>query len=203
MDDFVIVCASERDARRIAAVLPKRLGRYGLSLHPEKTRLVRFQRPARKARPPWEDRPGTFDFLGFTHYWGTSRRNWPVVKRRTAKDRLQRAATALASWCKQNRHRPIREQAETLSTKLQGHFQYYGLTGNSHQLGRLRHTVVRAWFKWLNRRGGGKPMNWKVFNARILANYPLPPVRITMTVDRINQRRADRRGLPGLLPAIS
>jgi len=199
-DDFVIGCERQEDAERIMTVLPKRFEKYGLTIHPEKTRLVDFRSPAKQAGG---GKPGTFDFLGFTHYWGTSRRNWPVVKRRTAKDRLQRAATALTSWCKQNRHRPIREQAETLSTKLQGHFQYYGLTGNSHQLGRLRHTVVRTWFKWLNRRGGGKPMNWKVFNARILANYPLPPVRITMTVDRINQRRADRKGLPGLLPAIS
>jgi len=199
-DDFVIGCERQEDAERIMDVLPKRFGKYGLTIHPEKTRLVDFRSPARQ-----EDgrKPGTFDFLGFTHHWAISRKGWPVVKRRTAKDRLRRAATALTSWCKQNRHRPVREQAETLSVKLRGHFQYYGLVGNSQRLGRLRHIVLRAWHKWLNRRGGGQPITWKAFNARILANYPLPLVRITWTVEKLAQRRAERQGLPGMLVALS
>ncbi len=199
-DDFVIGCERQEDAERIMDVLPKRFGKYGLAIHPEKTRLVDFRPPARQADG---EKPGTFDFLGFTHHWGISRRGWPVIKRRTAKDRLQRAATALTGWCKQNRHRSVREQAETLSVKLQGHFLYYGLVGNSQRLGRLRHIVLRAWHKWLNRRGGGQPMTWKAFNTRILANYPLPPVRITWTVEKLIQRRADRQGLSGMLSALS
>ena len=107
-DDFVILCANGQDARRIAAVLPKRLGRFGLTLHPDKTRLVRFERPARWARPKRPDRPGTFDFLGFTHMWGLSRRNYWVVQQKTVTKRLSRSLREIGEWCRRYRHRPTR-----------------------------------------------------------------------------------------------
>ena len=115
-------------------MLPKRFGKYGLTVHPEKTRLIQFQRPpsrpARKGQPQAES-PGTFDLLGFSHYWARSRKgNW-VVKRKTAPSRFTRAVTRIAQWCRIHRHHPIAEQHQTLSQKLRGHFAYYGITGNS------------------------------------------------------------------------
>ena len=105
-DDFVIGVAREDDARRIMEVLPKRMSKYGLTVHPEKTRVVRFH-PADVADSEPADQnstgPRTFDFLGFTHYWGRSRRGGWVVKCKTAKGRLKRALDALAAWCRGRR----------------------------------------------------------------------------------------------------
>ena len=132
-DDFVIGVAREDDARRIMEVLPKRMSKYGLTVHPEKTRLVRFQPPQAddsetEERDPPE--PTTFDFLGFTHYWGRSQQGAWVVKRKTAKSRFKRASTALSEWCRKNLHLPIKEQHQKLTQKLRGHYGYYGITGN-------------------------------------------------------------------------
>ena len=122
-DDFVIGVAREDDARRIMEVLPKRMSKYGLTVHPEKTRLVRFQPPEAddsdtEGRDPPE--PRTFDFLGFTHYWGRSQRGAWVVKRKTAKSRLKRALAALSEWCRKNLHLPIKEQHQKLTQKAAG-----------------------------------------------------------------------------------
>ena len=101
-DDFVIGVAREDDAKRIMDVLPKRMSKYGLTVHPEKTRLARFEPPQAddsetEERDPPE--PRTFDFLGFTHYWGRSQRGAWVVKRKTARSRLKRAFSTLSEWC--------------------------------------------------------------------------------------------------------
>jgi group II intron reverse transcriptase/maturase len=132
-DDVVILCAAERDAQRLMTVLPKRLAKYGLTLHPTKTRVIRCTRPPYAPRrqraqdPTW---PGTFDLLGFTHYWGRSRRgNW-VVKRKTAVKRLSRARHRLNAWCRSHRHAPVAWQHQQLMQKLRGHYAYYGITGN-------------------------------------------------------------------------
>ena len=185
-DDAVIGFANERDARRVLEVLPKRFGRYGLTLHPEKTRLVRFRRPPRETgrqdRSPGS-RPGTFDLLGFTHYWGLSRQgNW-VVKRRTAGDRFTRAVRAVGEWCRRNRHQPIAEQQQALSRKLHGHFGYYGITGNANSLSRFRAEVIRLWRKWLGRRKRGNPYPWSRF-AKLFDRYPLPGVIVYQSVYR-------------------
>ena len=133
-DDFVIGFTREDDARRVMEMLPKRFGKYGLTIHPDKTRLVLFRRPSYASSPkggPQGDRPGTFDLLGFTHYWSRSRKgNW-VVKRKTSASRFTRAVRTIAQWCRLHRHRPIAEQYGILSQKLRGHFAYYGITGNS------------------------------------------------------------------------
>ena len=176
-DDFVIGFAREEDARRVLDVLPKRFGKYGLTLHPDKTRLVPFQRPPHQDSPVTTServRPGSFDLLGFTHFWGRSRRGFWVVKRKTAQGRLSRALTTIAQWCRFNRHRPIPEQHQTLSQKLRGHFAYFGITGNSFALSRFRAAVVRIWQKWLSRRRRRGFLSWVVFD-RLLRRYPLPP----------------------------
>jgi hypothetical protein len=124
-DDFVMGFACEEDARRVLEVLPKRFGKYGLALHPDKTRLVPFQRPPQQTPPtdPARDsRPGSFDLLGCTHSWGRSRRGFWVVKRKTAHGRLSRALRSIAQWCRLHRHAPLAEQHQTLVQKLRGHF---------------------------------------------------------------------------------
>lgn len=177
-DDFVIGFMDEHDARRVLEVLPKRFARYGLTIHPEKTRLVPFHRPR-----PEGDRPGTFDFLGFTHYWCVSRKgNW-VIKRKTASSRFTRAVRAISDWCRKNRHVPIADQAKALGQKLRGHFAYYGITGNSVALTTFRREVTRIWYKWLRRRHRHRP-RWSWF-SRLLKRYPLPSAITVHSVCRV------------------
>ena len=174
-DDFVIGFTNEEDARRLLEVLPKRFGKYGLTIHPDKTRLVPFRSPAASdgVGSGKGTSPGTFDLLGFTHFWGRSLKgNW-VVKRRTAADRLQRAIRKIADWCRLNRHLPIPEQHQTLCQKLLGHFGYFGITGNYEALRRFRDAVTGLWRKWLARRSRGAPFSWDRFNL-LLKRYPLP-----------------------------
>jgi group II intron reverse transcriptase/maturase len=176
-DDFVIVFAEERDARRVEAVLPKRLARFGLRLHPEKTRLVHFQMPREKAKSPQSEGPGAFTFLGFTHYWGKSRKgNW-VVKRKTAASRFTRSMVRVRQWCRRCRHEPVPWQQRRLSSVLRGHYAYYGITGNYRALDNFHRQVTREWRKWLNRRSQKARMTWKRFN-RLSGTYPLPRPRI-------------------------
>ncbi len=177
-DDFVIGFGQEDDARRVLAVLPKRFGKYGLTLHPEKTRLIDFRRPSPPATAPpgttGPARPRTFDLLGFTHYWARSRRgNW-VIKQRTARGRLSRAIKRVGEWCRAHRHRPLAEQREHLARKLRGHYAYYGITGNSRMLARFRSEVTRRWHYWLNRRSQRGQWSWERFR-QFLARCPLPP----------------------------
>jgi RNA-directed DNA polymerase len=184
-DDFVIGFASEADARRVLAVLPKRFGKYGLTLHPEKTRLVAFGPPPRssEAGSGSGSRPGTFDLLGFLHYWARSRRGQWVVKRRTAASRFRRTLRMIAQWCRFHRHLPIPEQHRTLSHKLRGHCAYYGITGNGEALRRFREAVQRTWQKWLSRRSWAGGLSWDAFNA-LRRRYPLPPALVVHSVCR-------------------
>lgn len=184
-DDFVLVFALESDARRVYDVLPKRFGKYGLTLHSEKTRLVRFYRPrtcgAGKGRDAHGERPGTFDLLGFRHFWCRSRKgNW-VIKQKTMPSRFDRALRGIAGWCRRNLHRPIKEQREELVRKLQGHYAYYGITGNSVALVRFRREVLRCWRKWLHRRSQRSRMMWAKFN-RLLEHYKVPPARCVHSI---------------------
>ncbi len=168
-DDFVLGFACEEDARRVLDVLPKRFGKYGLTIHPSKTRLVPFLRPGRRpplAGPTAEPAAGSFDFLGFTHYWSRSKKGLWVVKRKTAGSRFHRAVKAVAQWCRLNRHLPIREQHQALSQKLRGHFAYYGgVIGNLRCQQRFRYEVLRLWRKWLARRRRRGQFNWARLNA--------------------------------------
>jgi RNA-directed DNA polymerase len=183
-DDFVIGFTHEDDARRVLGVLPQRFSKYGLTIHPDKTRLLPFQQPSPTAQGKGTGSgtpPGTFTLLGFTHYWGRSLRGTWVVKRKTAASRLRRALRSIAQWCRWNRHRPVSEQHQTLSQKLRGHFAYYGITGNSSALSWFRLAVVRCWRKWLNRRNREQSLDWDLFN-RLLERYPLPPARVVHSV---------------------
>lgn len=176
-DDLVIAFAEEKDARRVEEVLPKRLARFGLQLHPDKTRLVRFQIPRGEERPPESNGPGAFTFLGFTHYWGKSRKgNW-VVKRKTAASRFTRSLNRVREWCRRCRHEPVAWQQRQLSRSLRGHYAYYGVRGNFRSLSNFHRQVTREWRKWLNRRSQKARMTWERFN-RLLVEYPLERPRI-------------------------
>jgi len=175
-DDFVMAFTDESDARRVLEVLGKRFAKYGLALHPEKTRLIDFRRPAR-GRP--SAKPGTFDLLGFTIHWGRTRRGGWAVRTRTAAGRFRRAVKTINLWCRRHRHDPIPEQHQTLVLKIRGHYGYYGRRGNYEALSRYARLVTKIWRKWLQRRSWKSRLNWKKFN-RMLDRHPLPRPRITV-----------------------
>jgi len=172
-DDAVLCFTHQEDARRVLKVLEKRLSKYGLAMHPEKTRLVDF-------RPPARDRSGqreTFSFLGFTYYWGLSVKGHGTVRLKTDRKRLSRKLNETGQWCRENRHRSIAEQHQTLVRKIQGHAQYYGVSFNYESLAAYAHGVWRVWLKWLNRRGAPKAINYPKF-GKLLATLGQPTLRI-------------------------
>jgi RNA-directed DNA polymerase len=175
-DDFVMTFETHYDAKRVMEVLGKRLDRFGLKLHPDKTHFIDF-RPQRHGGTPPDCKAQPFDFLGFTHSWGKSRKGKNVVRQTTAKSRFARSLIAVKDWCRTNRHRPAREQHAWLSAVLNGHYAYYGITGNYRRLQEYRHQVVKIWHKWLERRTRGWLLIWANFTA-FLARHPLPVARI-------------------------
>ena len=182
-DDFILGFEHKEDADKVYRVLFQRFEKHGLSLHAEKTRLVPFGRPADTPEPPNADGPstGTFDFLGFTHYWGKSREGRWVIRRKTSRKRLGRSLKRVSQWCRKNLHEPLRVQVEALGRKLKGHFGYFGITGNSRALQRYRLEVIRIWRKWLARRGDPKGMTWERMN-RLLAFFYLPAARVVHSI---------------------
>ena len=168
----------ESDARRVMAVLGQRCSRYGLTVHPEKTRLIDFRRPllsTDKSRAL--SKSSTFDLLGFTHYWSCSRSGQRLVKRKTISSRLTRSIQAIDRWCRSHRHDRLDVQHTALCQKIRGHDAYYGITGNGESLKKFRFLVHRTWRRWLSRRHRKRKLDWDKFN-RLLDSFPLPPVRI-------------------------
>lgn len=173
-DDFVMVFETRADAERVKKSLIKRMEKYELIVHPEKTRLVRYGRPGGRGDGP---KPGSFDFLGFTHFWTRTRKGRWCMRRKTSKKRTSRSLKSMNQFLRTARHLSIAEQARKLGHKLRGHFAYYGVAGNSDSINRYKFQVVRLWMKWLSRRSQRARMTWKKFN-KLLARYPLPPARL-------------------------
>jgi RNA-directed DNA polymerase len=178
-DDFIIGFEHEDDARRVMAVLEKRLGRFGLTLHPDKTRLLPFWRPPKTQQGG--KGPATFDFLGFTFYWRRSRRGYWQMGCKTRRASLRRAKASIYEWCRRHRHLSVKEQHAALYRRLQGHFNYFGVSGNYHSLMLLVEATQRAWYKWLCRRSQRKRLNWERF-ADLLRWWPLPRPRIKVQI---------------------
>ncbi len=172
-DDLVMVFAHEQGARQVLAVLPKRFGKYGLTLHPDKTRLLDFRRRDR-GNPAG---PGTFDFLGLTHHWGHSRSKKWIVQQRTAKDRFSRSLRRVRGWCRVNRHEPLAVQQQQLAQKLRGHYGYFGVRSNYRALARFYRETRRIWQKWLSRRSNAGYVDWPQMLV-LLERFPLPLPRI-------------------------
>jgi len=177
-DDAVILFETEADGRRVMEVLPQRFERYGLSLHPEKTRLVPFKRPdrARKGRDDDDANgpsgPSSLDFLGFTIHWGKSLAGKWVVRERTGMARFRRALVSIGEWCSEHRHDPLSNQRRVLSAKLRGHYGYYGRRGNSRRLWVFLWQAVRCWWRGLRQRSQ-RGLTWAAMH-RLLKRYPLP-----------------------------
>lgn len=176
-DDAVLLFDNESDAMKVMQVLPKRFGRFGLTLHPDKTRLVDFRRPDRFPRCGKPSGPGTFDLLGFTHHWGKTLSGKWSVKRRTAKDRFRMALERVSDWCRKHLHDTLREQQRALGTKLRGHYGYYGIRSNSRLIHVFFYKVKMMWCKRLRRRSQYAGMNWEGM-IRLLQRYPLPGPKI-------------------------
>jgi len=181
-DDAALVFEREEDARRVLAVLAKRFAKYGLRLHPAKTHLVDFRSPPRTG-PSGSQRERSFDLLGFTHFWGRTRKGRWIVQRKTAKDRFSRALREVNRWCRAHRHWPVATQRAALHRKLQGHYAYYGITGNGRALARFLYEVRRLWRKWLHRRSWRGRMPWEKFE-RLTRRYPLPQPRVVHSIYR-------------------
>lgn len=170
-DDAVLMFERQDDAIRMMEVLPKRFAKYGLTLHSEKTQLVCFKKPGDDGEG--RGASGTFNFLGFTHFWGKSRNgNW-VIKRKTVKNRLSRALKRHSSWLRKVRHEPIAKQHRELCAKVRGHIQYYGIRGNSDAVSGLVYRTGELWKKWLSRRSRKAKRSWQWFNG-LLERFPLP-----------------------------
>jgi group II intron reverse transcriptase/maturase len=180
MDDAVICFQNAEDAQKVLMVLGKRFSKYGLTLHPEKTRLVEFGRAAIEKAERMGKAPDTFDFLGFSHLPERSRRGAYRPGVRTMKKRLKRGLKKVAQWCKQHRHDPVVKQQTTLNVKLRGHYQYYGRASNFQGLWSFYRVVRQTWRKWLSRRTRGAPMSWDTFN-KLLDRHPLLKPQITHT----------------------
>lgn len=183
-DDFVIGFTNESDAHRVMEVLPKRFGKYGLTLHPDKTRLIDFRKPGTGYRPQGSNGGtgnGSFDLLGFTHFWRKSRKGSWIVGRKTAPSRLTRALKQVAQLCRKHMHEKVVDQHQRLTSVLRGHYAYYGITGNGGSLARFYHEVRRIWRKWLDRRSHKARMNWERF-ARLSQRYRLPLPRVVHSV---------------------
>ncbi len=176
-DDFVIAFERRDDAERVMAVLGKRLERYGLTLHPDKTQLIAFARPA--ASQCNGKGPSTFDFLGFTFYWRRTRRGRWMMWCKTRHARLRRAIQSVTEWCRRHRHLPVAVQHAALTRRLVGHFNYFGVNGNYRSLARLVDVTQRVWFKWLRRRSQRMRLTWERYE-RLLERFSLPQPRITV-----------------------
>jgi group II intron reverse transcriptase/maturase len=175
-DDFVIGFQYFDDAKRFEDALQKRFGKYGLTLHPDKTRLIEFGRYAQERR--YGRKPGTFQFLGFTFYCSQTRLNKFTVKLKTAPKRLRRSLSGIGKWCKENRHWPLEAQRAKLSEMMKGHYQYYGRISNFASLRKFYRGVLRRWHKWLSRRSNRSYITWDTFHT-MLKRHPLPLPRVT------------------------
>lgn len=178
-DDFVIGFDREDDARRVMEVLGRRMERFGLRLHPDKTRLFFFGKPP--ADQAGGKGPTTFDFLGFTLHWRRSHRGGWALGMKTRRSRLARAIIALYDWCRRHRHESIASQHAMLCKKLNGHYAYFCVNGNHRPPARLWLHAGIAWWKWLNRRSQRGRMTVERFKA-MTQRYPLPKPKVRVQI---------------------
>ena len=174
-DDFIIGCEAKSDAHMVLELLKERFKQFDLSLHPEKTKLLPFGRPAKRVKV--NNVTGTFNFLGFTFYWSKTRKGYWVIKKKTIGKRLCRFLKSMWEWCKKNRHKPLSEQYEKLTVKLRGYYQYYGVRGNYKALETVFVHIEKFWRHWLGRRSHTGGITWSVFE-KIRQKYPLLKPRI-------------------------
>ena len=179
-DDFVIGFERMEDAERVRDVLDKRLGKYGLTLQPDKTRLIPFERPSQEQTKG--KGPGTFDLLGYTFFWRRAPNGRWVLTCKTRRDRLKRSIQALYRLCRCHRNWPIPAQHADLVRRIQGHINYFGISGNGRSVAHLVTAAMYAWYKWLNRRSQRSRMTWERYYHGLLRQYPLPRPRVVASI---------------------
>ena len=188
-DDCIIGCALAADARRVMAVWPKRFNRFRRTMPPEKTVLLAFKKPP--SREPAAGGTGSFDLLGFTHYWAKTRRGYGAIKRKTVGKRLRRFMKAIGIWCREHRHEPVQEQYRTLCTKLRGYDQYYGIRGNVKRREVVCEQTERAWRYGLSRRSHTGHRRWQKCVASLQKNLALPKPRIMHHISPCQGQHSD------------
>jgi RNA-directed DNA polymerase len=169
-DDFVVAFQYRHEAEAFYRVLLKRLGKFGLSVAPEKTHLKRFSRF-------YPGRERSFQFLGFEYYWSLDKNKQPRLRRHTSTEKLKTAMSEFYRWIKFNRSKPLRETMPVLKRKLMGFQNYFGLPNNSRSLSRLSNYVLHSLYKWLNRRSQRRSYNWSSFKD-MLGYFKIEPLRV-------------------------
>lgn len=178
-DDYICMVQYADDARNIKQALQERFSKFGLELHPEKTNVISFGRYERENAKRQKRKANTFDFLGFTHFCGKSRKGNFIVGRKTSQKKFRKKCREMNEWLKKTRnHKRAKAWWGTLIAKLRGHYQYYGVSGNFRSLKCFYFITIRLVRKWLNRRSQRKSFNWVSF-TEYLKHYPLPLPRIT------------------------
>ena len=181
-DDFVVCFQRKSDAVRFRAELDGRLGKFGLEVAAEKTKILEFGPLAELKAKARGEKPQTFDFLGLTHFCSRTRNGRRFrMKRKTSRKKFKAKLFAFKEWLKKSRTLPTPELMKTAAAKLRGHFAYYGVTDNSQGIARFDHEIRKLLFKWLNRRGKRGCMSWEKF-AKLLEKYPLPKPRIMVNL---------------------
>jgi len=179
-DDYICMVQYVDDARYIEQAMRERFAKFGLELHPDKTRVIAFDVRAIERGKAGKHSVRTFDFLGFIHFWGKSRKGHWTLHRKTSAKRFRRACKEMNEWLRQVRNTAkLKMWWPTLRSKLRGHYQYYGISGNSRAIERFHLVTKRLVFKWLNRRSQKTSFTWEGFEA-YLEHYPLPKPRIVL-----------------------
>lgn len=178
-DDFVIGFEYKDDAKRVMDALGRRMEHFGLTLHPDKTRLLPFRRPP-KRREGGKGR-ATFDFVGFTFYWARTKKGCWAMFCKTRSASLRRIIRSVYDWCRRHRHQSVKEQHAALTRRIQGHFNHFGVSGNFRSLLLVLEQARRTWYKWLCRRSQRKRLTWERF-ADLLRDFPLPKPRIKVRI---------------------
>ncbi len=184
-DDFVIGAQTKQEAIRILKDVEARLKKFGLEVSEEKTKIIEFGRFAKQnSINRGKRKPGTFDFLGFTHYCSTSRKGNFLMKVQTSSKRQRQALTGMNLWLKKTRNKLKTKQLWCiLKSKMQGHYNYYGISSNSRSINTFHYQTRKLLFKWMNRRSHKKSFNWTKFD-KYLQLYPLPkPVLVHSMYD--------------------
>ena len=175
-DDFIICTECEEDANQVYIWLKQRLLKFNLELSEEKTQIIQLERKSKESSA--NKYPRTFNFLGFTHYFGKSRKGKLVLKRKTEKKRFNKAISEINNWLKKCKNMiDIKEIWKLACLKMNGHLRYYGVSDNIRELDEYYRKVVSLLYKWLNRRSQRKSFNWKQFNEYCKL-YPLPKPKI-------------------------
>ena len=190
-DDFVVCFQHREDAMRFEGELKARLEQFGLEVEPAKTKMLEFGKRAASNAKARGEKPGTFEFLGFTHYLSKGRRGQFRMKRVTSGKKYRAKLAEMKEWVKRGRRQPLKKLMAGVGAKLNGHYQYYGVTDNYRGIGRFTEEVKKLVFKWLNRRSQRRSYTWGEYE-KMLERFPLPKPRI-----RVNLYYSRCKGLFG------